>query len=235
VLFALAVAPASAHAQRAYATVAQQAGPWVAPGPAADPATTDDPGPADAVGGWFDPGARSDGQDPADTGGPGALPDWFAPEHLQDELTGVTSTFVAGTVARLRTDGRAAIPRGVPTRARLLVAQMNRIVGKRYKWGGGHAKLADNGYDCSGAVSYGLIKTGLLSHSMVSGRLARWGEAGGGRWLTIYANKRHVYMEVAGLRLDTSAFGDDPARTGVRWRPVIGRRDGFTIRHVAGL
>ena len=53
--------------------------------------------------------------------------------------------------------------------------------------------------------------------------------------MTIYANRSHVYMEVAGLRLDTSAVGDPSGRSGVRWRPAIGRRDRFAVRHVPGL
>ncbi len=147
----------------------------------------------------------------------------------------VTSTFVPGREARMRTDGKAAIPRGAPKRVRNLIAQYNRIVGKRYKWGGGHGKLVDSGYDCSGAVGYGLIKGGLLRTTMVSGAFARWGSAGPGRWVTVYANKGHVYVEVAGLRLDTSAVGDRGGRKGVRWRPAIGRRSGFKLRHPVGL
>ena len=63
----------------------------------------------------------------------------------------VTTGTVAGRQALLRTNGRAAIPRGAPLRVRWIIAAANRIIGKRYKWGGGHAKLADTGYDCSGA------------------------------------------------------------------------------------
>jgi hypothetical protein len=146
----------------------------------------------------------------------------------------VTKT-VPGTVARLRTDGKAAIPRGAPKRVQALIAAANRIVGKPYKWGGGHARLADAGYDCSGAVSYALIGGGMLASPMVSGTLAKWQAAGSGKWLSIYANKGHVYLEVAGLRLDTSPVGDPTRRNGVRWRPVIGRRTGFHARHVVGL
>jgi hypothetical protein len=69
----------------------------------------------------------------------------------------------------------------------------------------------------------------------VSGTLARWQAAGAGKWLSIYANKGHVYLEVAGLRLDTSPVGDPDRRNGVRWRPLIGRRAGFHARHVVGL
>jgi hypothetical protein len=146
----------------------------------------------------------------------------------------VTKT-VPGTVAKLRTDGKAAIPRGAPKRVQALIAAANRIVGKPYKWGGGHAKLADVGYDCSGAVSYALIGGGMLASPMVSGTLAKWQVSGAGKWLSIYANKGHVYLEVAGLRLDTSPVGDPTGRNGVRWRPLIGRRTGFHARHVLGL
>ena len=164
---------------------------------------------------------------------PDADDGWELP--FADELPAVTSTYVAGRVARIRTDGRAAIPRAAPKRVRSLIAHYNRIVGKRYKWGGGHARLTDTGYDCSGAVGYGLIKTGLQRGAMVSGSFARWGAAGAGRWLTVYAHKRHVYVEVAGLRLDTSAIGDRSGRRGVRWRPAIGQRRGFKARHPLGL
>jgi cell wall-associated NlpC family hydrolase len=146
----------------------------------------------------------------------------------------VTRT-VAGTVARLRTDGKAAIPRGAPKRVQALIAAANQIIGKPYRWGGGHAKIADAGYDCSGAVSYALIGAQLLAGPQVSGQLAKWQAAGSGKWLSVYANKGHVYLEVAGLRLDTSAVGDRGGRNGVRWRPVIGRRSGFHARHPLGL
>jgi hypothetical protein len=118
---------------------------------------------------------------------------------------------------------------------RAIIAAANQIVGKPYKWGGGHAKLLDRGYDCSGTVSYALIRAGLLISPLVSGTFARWGAAGAGRWTAIYANRGHVYLEVAGLRLDTSAVGDPRGRSGVRWRPLIGKRRGFHVRHVPGL
>lgn len=142
---------------------------------------------------------------------------------------------IPGTRALVRPDGRAAIPRGAPQRVRQVIAAANRIIGKPYKWGGGHARLADAGYDCSGAVGYSLIRGGLLQTTMISGQLARWATAGPGRWISVYANRRHVYMEVAGLRLDTSTIGDISHRSGVRWRAPIGRRGGFHARHPLGL
>ena len=147
----------------------------------------------------------------------------------------VTSATVPGTVARLRVDGTAAVPLGAPKRVRRLISQYNKIVGKRYKWGGGHAVVDDRAFDCSGAVGYGLIKTGMLGTTMVSGSFARWAAAGEGRWMTIYANRSHVYTEIAGLRLDTSPVGDWGGAHGVRGRPVIGRRVGFKARHPVGL
>jgi hypothetical protein len=147
----------------------------------------------------------------------------------------VRTAMVPGTVAKLRTDGKAAIPRGAPKRVRTLIAAMNRIVGKPYRYGGGHAKILDGAYDCSGAVSYGLIGAGMLTAPVVSGTLTRFGAAGPGRWITTYANKGHVYLEVAGLRLDTSAVGDTyGGRSGVRWRSLIGKRRGFVTRHPVG-
>ncbi|MGX6450281.1 hypothetical protein ACVU7I_19750, partial [Patulibacter sp. S7RM1-6] len=142
---------------------------------------------------------------------------------------------VAGRVARVRTDGKVAIPRSAPATVKRVLSAANRIVGKPYKWGGGHARLADSGYDCSGAVSYALIRAGLLGGPLTSGLLARWGTRDAGRWLAVYATSGHVYLEVAGVRLDTSPIGDPSGRSGVRWRPLIGRRPGFHVRHPAGL
>src|SRR5690348_11971044 len=56
---------------------------------------------------------------------------------------------IAGRTAMLRPNGLAAIPRGAPRAVRRIIATANQIIGKPYKWGGGHAKLIDKGYDCS--------------------------------------------------------------------------------------
>ena len=60
-----------------------------------------------------------------------------------------------------------------------------------------------------------------------------FGEAGPGRWITIYANASHAYMVVAGLRFDTAG---DTSGTGPRWHPTTaaaatGR---FVVRHPVG-
>jgi cell wall-associated NlpC family hydrolase len=158
-----------------------------------------------------------------------------SPQWNVEPLPLVEGSTVGGNVAKLRTNGQAAIPRGAPARVRAIIRAANLIIGKPYKWGGGHGRLADSGYDCSGSVSYALIRASQLAYPMVSGSFARWGASGKGSYVTIYANRGHVYMEVAGLRLDTSAVGDYRGKSGVRWRPLIGKRVGFAVRHIAGL
>jgi hypothetical protein len=142
---------------------------------------------------------------------------------------------VSGKTAMIRRNGLAAIPKGAPARVRAIISAANQIIGKPYKWGGGHGRLFDSGYDCSGSVSYALIRSAILGYPMVSGTLAHWGARGKGKYVTIYANKSHVYMEVAGLRLDTSSVGDRGGKSGVRWRPPIGKRFGFAVRHLGGI
>ena len=159
-----------------------------------------------------------------------------APQPLTPALPPlVKGRTVPGKIARLRADGKAAIPRNAPRAVKDIIAAANQIVGKPYKWGGGHARLIDKGYDCSGTVSYALIRAGLLLAPAVSGSLAKFGDKNPGRHVTIYANRGHVYMEVAGLRLDTSPIADPSGAKGPRWRYPIGRRAGFHARHPQGL
>jgi len=196
---------------------------------------------------WDEPPAEEPAAPPPPAAEPPVAPpvpdEWPGDDEAEEdpweepEIPLVTTATVRGTVAMLRTNGKAAIPRGAPKRVRAILAAGNQIVGKPYKWGGGHARLIDRGYDCSGTVSYALIRsgTGLLSSPLVSGSFARWGAAGAGRWVTVFANRGHVYLEVAGLRLDTSAVSDPRGGKGPRWRPAIGRRRGFRARHPLGL
>ena len=80
-----------------------------------------------------------------------------------------------------------------------------------------------------------LIAGSLLNYPMVSGSFKKWGASGAGKYVTLYANAGHIYMEVAGLRLDTSPIGDYTGAKGPRWRPVIGKRSGFKVRLPVGL
>jgi hypothetical protein len=137
--------------------------------------------------------------------------------------------------ATILADGRAEPPPGAPAVVREAIEAANRIVHRPYVWGGGHRSWDSKGYDCSGAVGYALHGAGMLDSTVVSGQLEYWGEGGTGRWITVYANAKHVYMVVAGLRFDTRD-GLTP-RTGPRWHTDMPRDPTlhFTARHPEGL
>jgi hypothetical protein len=143
----------------------------------------------------------------------------------------------AGRPGRARiVDGRAVPPAGAPARVVAAIRAANRIVGKPYKWGGGHARAEDSGYDCSGTVSYALRGAGVLDAPLPSGPLMRWGRRGRGRWITVYANAGHAYVVIAGLRLDTSSAGERRSSgRGPRWRTTSRSPRGFVARHPRGL
>jgi len=126
--------------------------------------------------------------------------------------------------------GKAIAPLDAPAAVKKAIQAANRIRTKPYVWGGGHGRWWDRGYDCSGSVSFALRGAGLLNVPMVSGSLARWGEAGPGRWITIYANAGHVYAEIAGLRWDTSGTSG----SGPRWHDEERSGAGFVVRHPPG-
>jgi hypothetical protein len=129
-------------------------------------------------------------------------------------------------------NGRYAYaPPGLPLTVARAVAAANELQGKPYVWGGGHIRLNDRGYDCSGAVSYALIGAGLLRAPLPSGPLMRFGEAGAGRWITVYAHGGHAFVVIAGRRFDTSGRGEE----GPRWRTQRRSGDGYTVRHPPGL
>ncbi len=126
----------------------------------------------------------------------------------------------------------ASAPRSAPQAVKAVIAAANSITHTPYVWGGGHGSWYSYGYDCSGSVSYALHGAGLLDTPLVSGALAGYGEPGPGRWITIYANATHVYMEVAGLRFDT--VGNFGGETGPRWHTEPPYPDGFEVRHPTG-
>jgi cell wall-associated NlpC family hydrolase len=139
------------------------------------------------------------------------------------------------TKARLLKSGQASVPSGAPAQVQAVIKAGNQIVGKPYLYGGGHSSFKSSGYDCSGSVSYALHGGKLLSRPMPSGPLMSWGKSGKGDWITVYANSGHAYMQVAGLRLDTSAAGDPGGGKGPRWRKVLRSSSGYVARHPKGL
>jgi cell wall-associated NlpC family hydrolase len=142
----------------------------------------------------------------------------------------------AGPQATLGEDGLAQAPAGAPPEVQQAIWAANAIVGKPYRYGGGHRLgFKDRGYDCSGTVSYALNGAGLLKRPLDSSSFIRWGDAGPGAWITVYTNPGHAFVVIAGLRLDTSAAGDRLGGKGPRWRPVLRSTKRFKARHPAGL
>jgi hypothetical protein len=133
--------------------------------------------------------------------------------------------------AYIGSDGLAVAPSSAPDEVRSIIEAGNAIATKPYKYGGGHSRWNDSGYDCSGSVSYVLHAAGLLNRALDSSGFMSWGEAGRGTWITIRSNPGHAYMIVAGLRFDTSAR----SRTGTRWSEQMRSARGFRGRHPDGL
>lgn len=143
----------------------------------------------------------------------------------------VSYRFDHGRTAMLK-NGLAYAPRNAPPAVKRAIAAGNRLQGKPYKWGGGHARHNDSGYDCSGTTSYVLREAGLLKGSLTSKGYFNYGKKGHGRWITVYVRNGHVFMTVAGLRLDT---GGGRNSTGPRWKTVTRQGAGHVVRHPGGL
>ncbi len=133
--------------------------------------------------------------------------------------------------AYLGADGLAVAPASAPPEVQAIIAAGNAIATAPYKYGGGHGRWVDSGYDCSGSVSYVLHAAGLLDTALDSSGFMDWGEPGRGTWVTIRSNPGHAYLIVAGLRFDTSAR----RATGNRWSAQMRSARGYTARHPEGL
>ena len=128
-------------------------------------------------------------------------------------------------------DGRTAIPpAAAPQEVKDAIYAANRIVGKPYRYGGGHRRFNDSGYDCSGSVSFALRGGGLVKRPLHSTAFMGWGEAGKGTWITVYTNPGHAFAIIAGLRFDTSG----PGPRGPNWRKTARSSRAYTARHPVG-
>jgi cell wall-associated NlpC family hydrolase len=154
-----------------------------------------------------------------------------APQPVAGGITpGTPVSTAVGETAELA-GVQALAPTIAPPEVLAAVTAANSIAGLPYKWGGGHGSFDDTGYDCSGSVSKVLNAIGALEDPMDSSGLRRWGERGKGRWITVYTNRGHAYMVIAGLRFDTSGRGG----RGPRWRTASRPSSGFVARHPDGL
>jgi hypothetical protein len=159
---------------------------------------------------------------------------------------------IAGTRAFLSPeDGHLAlVPAQAPTEVEAMVIAGNELQDLPYGPDGHPDPLGVPDEDCSSTVNYVLYRSGIrpLSEILRENPLAQdyvdWGAPGPGRWVTIYATTEptdHVFMVIAGLRLDTSYRGTDigPNREegGPRWRVLdhIPSWAHWSVRHPPGL
>jgi cell wall-associated NlpC family hydrolase len=133
--------------------------------------------------------------------------------------------------ATLGSDGKAIAPADAPPEVQGVIDAANRIAGKPYKYGGGHGRWEDSGYDCSGSESYALHGGGFVDTQLTSSDFESWGKAGKGAWITSYANSGHSFVVVAGLRFDT---GWNNSGKGPRWSTEMRPSDGYVVRHPDG-
>jgi hypothetical protein len=139
-----------------------------------------------------------------------------------------------GGNSQIRFDGRfASVGQTAPQALQFAVYAANTLQNKPYVLGGGHRNIEDSAYDCSSSTSYVLIKAGLLNRCLSSKEFANYGQAGEGRFITIWVKPgEHVFMTICGLRMDTSGqvTGEGP-----RWRTKGRSYAGFSPRHPVGM
>jgi hypothetical protein len=131
----------------------------------------------------------------------------------------------------------AAAPANAPLAVKRAIWAANQLASKPYRFGGGHKSFVDTAYDCSGTVSYALGAAGLIGTPIPSSGLRNFGARGRGRWITVYARNGHTFAEIAGLRLDTTAWNTmrRDHTWAPRWQPTYRDPRGFEARHPIGL
>jgi len=176
-------------------------------------------------------------------------------EGADAHLAGESPTpvrFIAGERAVLSPgDGHLAlVPAGVPVAVQAMVVAGNELQELPYGPGGHPDPRGATEEDCSSMVNYVLYRSGvrpiaeIVSDNPLAQDYIHWGAPGPGRWITIYATTsptNHVFVTVAGLRLDTSHNGTDVGpnhdEDGPRWRILdhIPTWAHWSVRHPPGL
>lgn len=148
-------------------------------------------------------------------------------------------------------DGHTAlVPAEAPAVVQAMVIAGNELQDLPYGAAGHPDPRGASSEDCSSTLNYVLYRSGVRSigeivrENPLAQDYTHWGEPGPGRWVTIYATAApiaHVFVVIAGLRLDTSHDGTDvgPNRSqdGPRWRVLdrIPTWAHWTVRHPPGL
>ncbi|HEV7937672.1 MAG TPA: lytic transglycosylase domain-containing protein [Solirubrobacteraceae bacterium] len=176
-----------------------------------------------------------------------------AGEATEVEWPGVGAVeTIPGTRALLSPgDGHLALaPAGAPAVVEAMVIAGNELQELPYGPDGHPDPLGAIDEDCSSTVNFVLYMAGIrplaeiLRENPLAQDYVNWGDPGPGRWVTIYATTEptdHVFMVIAGLRLDTSYKGTDvgPNRDegGPRWRILdrIPTWAHWSVRHPPGL
>jgi hypothetical protein len=176
----------------------------------------------------------------------------FGPDRALEGESPTPVRFIEGDRAMLAPgDGHVAmIPAGVPATVQAMVVAGNELQELPYGPGGHPDPRGVYEEDCSSTVNYVLYRSGvrpiaeILSDNPLAQDYVNWGAPGPGRWVTIYATDAptpHVFIVIAGLRLDTSHNGTDegPNRNedGPRWRILsyIPTWAKWSVRHPPGL
>ena len=137
--------------------------------------------------------------------------------------------------ATLQSNGLVAAPANAPQVIQEIIQAANKIAFDPYIYGGGHNGWGpQSGYDCSGSVSYALHGGGLLNgQPLDSTQFESYGDAGSGKWITLFANGGHVLVQIAGLWFDTAAQSSSNGND--RWTQTrISPASGFVVRHPNG-
>ena len=141
--------------------------------------------------------------------------------------------FVAGEHAELAPgDGHLAlVPADVPARVQAMLVAGNELQELPYGPGGHPDPRGALEEDCSSTVNYVLYRSGvrpiseIVSDNPLAQDYVHWGAPGPGRWVTIYATAGptpHVFITIAGLRLDTAHNGTESAPTAIKTVPAGG-------------
>ncbi len=171
---------------------------------------------------------------------------------ISQSATRTPVLYVPGEQARLlRGDAHVAlIPEAAPAAVQAMIVAGNELQDLPYGPAGHPDPLGAQSEDCSSTVNYVLYKAGVRSlaeivrENPLAQDYVHWGAPGPGSWVTIYATDLptpHVFIVIAGLRLDTVGGGTDEgpnsAQGGPRWRLLsyIPTWAHWSVRHPPGL